>query len=216
MFRSTLQMDIDSETSEALYQKLLQLEGEVRRRLKEKQRDSKLVHCSAGLSWYLVQFQDWMLIPAGPVQSVRPNSAVQVGFKNTKQQSKSFSCYFLGDCKQRDLFCRDLDFFFLFMTKCSTGVWNVKMWKWYNIGAWNVTFASIFLLPQSSIAWMFTDKDLSDDVIHIQWKVRIKWRKRSPTVQSVSLPVWLVIPPSSRQNVEQSDSRPSASSQKLT
>lgn len=43
-------MDIDSETSEALYQKLLQLEGEVRRRLKEKQRDSKLVHSSAGLS----------------------------------------------------------------------------------------------------------------------------------------------------------------------
>lgn len=101
MFRSTLQMDIDSETSEALYQKLLQLEGEVRRRLKEKQRDSKLVHSSAGLSWYLVQFQDWMLIPAGTVQSVRPNSAVQVGLKKTKQQNKSFSCYFSGDCKQR-------------------------------------------------------------------------------------------------------------------
>lgn len=37
MFCLSTQMDIDSETSEALYQKLLQLEVEVRRRLKEKQ-----------------------------------------------------------------------------------------------------------------------------------------------------------------------------------
>lgn len=49
-------MDIDSETSEALYEKLLQLESEVRKKLNAKQKDSQLVHSSAGLSWYLLQF----------------------------------------------------------------------------------------------------------------------------------------------------------------
>lgn len=43
-------MDIDSETSEALYEKLLQLESEVRKKLKAKQKDSQLVH--SRLSWY--------------------------------------------------------------------------------------------------------------------------------------------------------------------
>lgn len=50
MLCPSLQMDIDSETSEALYQKLLQLEGEMRGRLKEKQTDSKLVRSGVGLS----------------------------------------------------------------------------------------------------------------------------------------------------------------------
>lgn len=47
MFCPSLQLDVDSETSEALYRKLLQLEGEVRRRLKEKQ---KVVLSRVGLS----------------------------------------------------------------------------------------------------------------------------------------------------------------------
>lgn len=50
MFHLALQMDVDSETAEALYQKLLQLEGDVRRKLKEEQRVSKLVNGRAGLS----------------------------------------------------------------------------------------------------------------------------------------------------------------------
>lgn len=95
-------MDIDSETSEALFQKLLQLEGEVRRRLKEKQKGSKLVHSGVGLSWHLVQFQDWMLNFAGTVWSLRPNTAKHVGSKNTKEQGKSFSHDVSEDCKQSD------------------------------------------------------------------------------------------------------------------
>lgn len=47
-------MDIDSEMSEALFKKLLQLEGKVRQKLKEKQKDSKLVPSGVGLSWYVV------------------------------------------------------------------------------------------------------------------------------------------------------------------
>lgn len=37
VFCSSLQMDIDLETSEVLYEKLLQLEREVRKKVKEKQ-----------------------------------------------------------------------------------------------------------------------------------------------------------------------------------
>lgn len=41
-------MDIDLETSEALYEKLLQLECESRKKLKAEQKESQLVHSSAG------------------------------------------------------------------------------------------------------------------------------------------------------------------------
>lgn len=85
MLCPSLQMDIDSETSEALYQKLLQLEGEMRGRLKEKQTDSKLVRSGVGLSWHLVQFRDWMRKSAATVWFVRPNAAIQVELKSTKQ-----------------------------------------------------------------------------------------------------------------------------------
>lgn len=41
-------MDIDLETSEALYERLLQLESEVREKLKEKQKESQHAHSPAG------------------------------------------------------------------------------------------------------------------------------------------------------------------------
>ncbi len=43
----TLQMDIDLDTSEALFEKLLQLESEVRKKLKEKQKESQSVRSDA-------------------------------------------------------------------------------------------------------------------------------------------------------------------------
>lgn len=47
VFCSALQMDIDLETSEAFYEKLLQLESEVRKKLRAKQKESQLVHSNA-------------------------------------------------------------------------------------------------------------------------------------------------------------------------
>ncbi|KAM7388488.1 hypothetical protein PAMP_024658 [Pampus punctatissimus] len=43
-------MDIDLETSDALYEKLLQLESEVKKKLKEKQKQSQHLHSGAGSS----------------------------------------------------------------------------------------------------------------------------------------------------------------------
>lgn len=57
-------MDIDLETSEALYEKLLQLECESRKKLKAEQKESQLVRAGEpGSSWYKTQFWDGYFIP---------------------------------------------------------------------------------------------------------------------------------------------------------
>lgn len=208
-------MDIDLETSEALYEKLLQLESEVKKKLKEKEKESHCVLSSAarpGSSWYILycMHTDW-----------------QTSLKKTllcliQQHASLNSQHKMMQKKLKWLYKHSKFDFHLYCLYQASVIGKNQIYVQHLVMGWE----NIYSKTEHCLFWSTASfqciHSVKYDIIWGEPNAFIKYAGMDElsscstyAVQEGLFPMWLLIPRSSRQNAVQSDSRLSVSSKKF-